>query len=61
MLPSLFNGAVTRKRSVKTGLAKALTIRINETASATIQADGEPIGSGNFEVTILARALRFCV
>ncbi|NNF82098.1 MAG: diacylglycerol kinase family lipid kinase [Flavobacteriaceae bacterium] len=61
MLPSLFNGAVTRKRSVKTGLAKALTISVSEMASAVIQADGEPVGKGNFEVSILARALRFCV
>ena len=61
MLPSLFNGSVTNNKTVETGVVKALTVNIHEPASATIQADGEPIEAGSFKVGILTRALRFCV
>ncbi|WP_406685314.1 diacylglycerol kinase family lipid kinase [Seonamhaeicola sp. MEBiC1930] len=58
-LPRLFNGKITKHKKVKTLKTDALKIEVDENKLPFIQADGELIGTGNFKVSILAKAFSF--
>ncbi|WJJ97075.1 diacylglycerol/lipid kinase family protein [Algibacter luteus] len=58
-LPKLFNGNVTRHHKVKTFKTEGLTVEIDQMKEPLIQADGELVGSGSFEVIIIPKAFSF--
>ncbi|PWH83905.1 hypothetical protein DIS18_04955 [Algibacter marinivivus] len=58
-LPKLFNGTITKYKKVRTFKASSVTIQINEKNWPYIQADGELIGKGNIEVSIIKKAFSF--
>ncbi|MBT8274082.1 MAG: diacylglycerol kinase family lipid kinase [Bacteroidia bacterium] len=55
----LFDGRVTNSDKILTAKTDAVTIEVNAQPAPFIQADGELVGSGNFRVSIISRALRF--
>lgn len=55
---NLFNGKVTSSSKVETAKTKKIQISI-EQGAPYIQADGELIGKGNFEVIIMPKAFSF--
>jgi len=60
-LPGLFNGKITNKKFVKNFKTDALKVSVLKGDTAYIQADGELIGVGGFELKIHAKALQFIV
>jgi len=60
-LPGLFNGNITHKKFVKSFKTDALKITVLKGDTAYIQADGELIGVGGFELKMHAKALQFIV
>ncbi|PCH77767.1 MAG: hypothetical protein COB98_02475 [Flavobacteriaceae bacterium] len=60
-LPGLFNGKITRKKFVKTFKTDALKVTVLKGDKAYIQADGELIGVGGFEIKMHKKALQFIV
>tara|TARA_R110001583_G_scaffold14849_2_gene61786 strand:+ start:748 stop:1689 length:942 start_codon:yes stop_codon:yes gene_type:complete len=60
-LPGLFNGNITNHKLVTNYKTSSLKIKVLNSENTFIQADGELIGSGNFKVSILPKALTFIV
>lgn len=60
-IPGLFNGKITNKKIVENYKTNQLKIKVLDNQETYIQADGELIGSGDFSVTILPKALTFIV
>lgn len=58
-LTKLFNGTITNYKKVITIKTKSVTIQINQKNAPYIQADGELIGVGNIEVSIIKKAVSF--
>jgi YegS/Rv2252/BmrU family lipid kinase len=57
----LFNGNITNHKLVKNYKTSMLKITVMDIHKTYIEADGELIGSGSFEVEILPKALHFIV
>ena len=57
----LFNGNITNHKVVNTYKTSSLKINVLDTQKTYIQADGELVGSGNFTVSILPKAINFIV
>jgi YegS/Rv2252/BmrU family lipid kinase len=57
----LFNGNITNHRLVKNYKTSHLKITVLDAQKAFIQADGELVGSGSFEVEIMPSAFNFIV
>ena len=60
-ISGLFNGKITNKKIVENYKTNQLKIKVLDNQETYIQADGELIGSGDFSVTILPKALTFIV
>jgi len=60
-IPGLFNGNITNHKIVENYKTSKLAVKILDTKETYIQADGEIIGSGDFTVQILPKALNFIV
>lgn len=60
-IPGLFNGAITKHKLVSNYKSSELTIEIVDSENTYIQADGELLGSGNFKVKILPKAINFII
>jgi YegS/Rv2252/BmrU family lipid kinase len=60
-LPGLFNGNITNHILLTNYKTSSLIIKVFDTKKTYIQADGELIGSGNFNVTLLPNAITFIV
>ncbi|MBL4745605.1 MAG: diacylglycerol kinase family lipid kinase [Flavobacteriaceae bacterium] len=60
-LTGLFNGNITQKKFVKNFKTDALKVTLLKGDKAYIQADGELIGIGGFELKMHAKALQFIV
>lgn len=57
----LFNGNITKLKFVQNYKTSNLKVIVLDTQETYIQADGEIIGSGNFNVSILPKAINFIV
>lgn len=60
-IPGLFNGNITNHKIVENYKTSELQIKVINNQEAFIQADGELIGSGDFNVQLLPKALTFIV
>jgi len=60
-ISGLFNGKITEHKIVENYKSNKLKIRVIDTNETYIQADGELIGSGDFNVEILPKKLNFIV
>jgi len=60
-IPDLFNGKITNHKLVENYKTAELEIKVLDKQETYIQADGELIGSGNFKVSILPKAINFIV
>ncbi|MDX1829622.1 MAG: diacylglycerol kinase family lipid kinase [Lutibacter sp.] len=60
-ITKLFNGKVTDLNFVKSYTSSKAFVRVLDTNKTLIQADGEIIGTGDFEVKILPKALQFII
>ncbi|WP_111707048.1 diacylglycerol/lipid kinase family protein [Lutibacter citreus] len=60
-IKGLFNGKITNHKLVNNYKTSELKIEVLNNEKAYIQADGELIGSGNFHVSILEKAINFIV
>ena len=58
-LPKLFNGKIVLHKNVDCYKTHSLQIRILQEEEPFVQADGELIGTGEFEVSILPNAISF--
>lgn len=57
----LFNGNITHHKLVKNYKTSQLKITVLDTQKTFIQADGELVGSGSFEVEMISNTLNFIV
>lgn len=55
----LFNGKITNHKKVTVLKTDSITVEIGQDNSPYIQADGELIGSGNIEISIIPKAFSF--
>ena len=60
-IPGLFNGKIVENKIVENYKSNQLEIKVLDKQDTYIQADGELIGSGNFIVNLLPKALSFIV
>ena len=60
-IKGLFNGNITNHKLVNTYKTSELKIEVLDNKKTFIEADGELIGSGDFFVSILPKAIRFIV
>ena len=60
-IPGLFNGKIVKNKIVENYKSNQLEIKVLDNQETYIQADGELIGSGNFIVNLLPKALDFIV
>ncbi|WP_372794586.1 diacylglycerol kinase family protein [Lutibacter sp.] len=60
-LSGLFNGNITNHKLVNTYKTAELKIKVLDTIKTYIQADGELVGSDDFSVSILPKAISFIV
>lgn len=60
-IPGLFNGNITKHKIVKNYKTSKLTVKVLDQNETYIQADGELIGSKDFSVSMLPKALTFIV
>lgn len=58
-LPKLFNGTITKYKKVRTFKTASVLIKTNPKNAAYIQADGELIGKGDLEVSIIKKGISF--
>jgi diacylglycerol kinase family enzyme len=58
-LPKLFNGNITNYKKVRTLKVKFVRVEINQEHKPFILADGELIGKGHIEVTLIPNAFSF--
>ena len=56
---NLFNGKITNHKKVETYKSKSISIEITDANKPFIQADGELIGVGNLEISIVPKAFSF--
>lgn len=56
---NLFNGKITNHKKVETYKSKSIHIEITDANKPFIQADGELIGVGNLEISIVPKAFSF--
>ena len=59
LFPSLFNGKITRSPYVQTDKINEMRVEVSGEIQPLIEADGELIGSGSFEVGIVPKAIKF--
>jgi len=55
----LFNGRIVNFKKVQSFKSQSITVKIKQEAKPYIQADGELIGAGDFEVSIIPKAFSF--
>ena len=55
----LFNGKITASKKVFTSKTSSISVSVDETRKPIIEADGEIVGSGNFKVTLIPKALSY--
>ncbi|PHS52756.1 MAG: hypothetical protein COB01_06085 [Lutibacter sp.] len=60
-LKGLFNGNITNHKLINNYKTSNLNIKVLDTQKTYIQADGELLGSGDFSVSIIPKALSFIV
>lgn len=60
-IPGYFNGNITQHKIVENYKIAELKIKVLDNQETYIQADGELIGSGDFSVSLLPKALTFIV
>ena len=60
-ISGLFSGKITNHKLVKNYKTSKIEINVLDAKKIYIQADGELIGSGNFEAKIIPKALNFIV
>ncbi|WP_456376262.1 diacylglycerol/lipid kinase family protein [Lutibacter sp.] len=60
-IKGLFNGRITNHKLVNTYKTSSIKIKVLDTEKTYIQADGELIGSGNFSVELLPKAINFII
>ncbi len=60
-IPGLFNGNITSHKLVKNYKTSELNIKVLDTEKTYIQADGELIGSGDFSISLLPKAIQFII
>ena len=60
-IKGLFNGNITNHKLVNNYKTSSIKIQVLDTEKTYIQADGELIGSGNFSVELLPKAIHFIV
>ena len=60
-IPNLFNGKIVKNKLVSTYKTNKLSVSVLDKSEPFIQADGELIGSGNFEVLICKQGINFIV
>lgn len=60
-IKGLFNGTITNHKLVNTYKTSSIKIKVLDTEKTYIQADGELIGSGDFSVELLPKAINFIV
>jgi len=60
-ITGLFNGKITNHKLIQNYKTAELQIKVLDKEETYIQADGELIGSGNFKVSILPKAIYFIV
>ncbi|MFD1292912.1 diacylglycerol/lipid kinase family protein [Lutibacter holmesii] len=60
-IKGLFNGNITKHKIVENYKTSTIEVKVLDKQETYIQADGELIGSGDFKVTILPKALTFIV
>ena len=58
-ISKLYNGSIVNHKKVMNLKTTNMQVIINQQKSPLLQADGEMIGSGNFMVSIVPKALRF--
>ena len=58
-LSKLFNGKIVNHKKVETFKSNSISIRIHEEDLPFIQADGELIGKGNINLTVVPKAFSF--
>ncbi|MGB5417975.1 diacylglycerol/lipid kinase family protein [Algibacter sp.] len=58
-LVKLFNGTITENKKVVSLKTKSVTVQFNQENAPYIQADGELIGTGNMEVSLIEKAFSF--
>ena len=56
----LYNGTIVHHKKVQTYKTKEITI-VPKTLKPFVQADGELIGTGTIKVSIIQRAIQFCI
>ena len=56
---NLFNGKITNHKKVETYKSKTISVVITDINKPYIQADGELIGTGNLEISIIPKAFSF--
>ena len=60
-IKGLFNGKITNHKLVNTYKTSSLKVSVLDSQKTYIQADGELIGSGNFTVELLPKAINFII
>lgn len=60
-IPGYFNGNITQHKIIENYKIAELKIKVLDNQETYIQADGELIGSGDFSVSLLPKALTFIV
>lgn len=60
-IKGLFNGNITNLKIIKNYKASNITIEVLDLQETYIQADGEIIGSGSFEVSMEPKSIKFIV
>ena len=60
-IKNLFNGNLRKFKEANFSNNKIITLKIIDTHIPYIQADGELIGRGNAEITIIDKAIKFIV
>lgn len=58
-LSKLFNGKIVNHKKVETFKSKAVSVTIDKDDLPIIQADGEVVGKGNINISIVPKALSF--
>ena len=60
-LPGLFNGNITNHKLINNYKTSHINVKVLDTQLTYIQADGELIGTGNFSIKILPKAINFII
>ena len=60
-LPGLFNGNITNHKLINNYKTSHINVKVLDTQLTYIQADGELIGTGDFAIEILLKAINFII